>query len=147
MYRIRKLKREDIPECHDIQHTSHFHPQNELWTLEHWYILCTLLTDSWVTIDDSGKIVGYALGLIRYEEQLDNELGWYWLDACVRRKVIGCADDMMTFLLEQYPLLYGYIDVSNRAVKLYTNRHGWRTVKTIENHYPNGSSAYLLASN
>jgi ribosomal protein S18 acetylase RimI-like enzyme len=147
MYRIRKLKREDIPECHDIQHTSHFHPGNELWSIEYWYAILNLLKDSWVAIDDNDKIVGYAIGLIRYEEQLDNELAWYWLDVCVRRKVIGCADDIMTFLMENYPLIYAYINVNNRAVELYNKRHGWRTVKTIENFYANGSSAYLIASN
>jgi len=146
MYRIRKLKREDIPECHDIQQTSHFHPQNVLWSIEYWYTLQNLLTDSWVVIDDNDKVVGYAIGMIRYEEKLENELAWYWLDICVRRKVIGCADDIVSFLVENYPVTYAYINVKNRAVGLLAKRHGFKTVDTIENYYPDGSSSYLVAT-
>ena len=148
MYRIRKITRQDIPVCISIQHSSHFHPKEQLWNESYWYhVVLNLLKDSWVVIDDNDEVVGYGVGIIRYEDELHGELAWYFMDVCVRRKVLGVADDLMTFLMEKYPLMYAYIDVENKAVARWLKRHGWITIKTVKNYYSNGNDAYFVATN
>ena len=148
MYRIRKIARQDIPVCISIQHSSHFHSKEQLWNESYWYhVVLNLLKDSWVVMDDNDEVVGYAVGLIRYEDELNGELAWYFMDVCVRRKVLGGADDLMTFLMEKYPLIYAYHDVKNKAVARYIKRHGWIIIKTIKKYYANGNDAYLVATN
>ena len=150
MYRIRKLTRQDIPVCMSIQHSSHFHPKEHLWNESYWYVVVfDLLKDSWVAVDDNDEVVGYAVGLIRYEEQLSGELAWYWMDICVPEELKGkgVADDLMTFLLQKYPLLYCYVSVKNKACFKWLSKHGWSHIKKIEKYYRNGDDAYLSASN
>lgn len=147
-YRIRKLTTQDVEMCHDIQHTSHFAQFEFLWTPQMWNFIARTLTDSWVAIDEKDEVVGYVVGLIRYAKEFDNELGYYWMDTCMRRKVNGSSDALMEFLQEQYPFHYAYIHVNNHAVRRWShNRHGWQTHKTIHEHFKDGSDAHLISWN
>ena len=146
MIRIRKLQKKDVEVCYDIQQTSHFAPSEILWSPQTWHFIARTLTDSWVAIDEKDEVVGYVIGLIRYAEEFDNELGYYWMDTCMRRKVNGSSDALMEFLQEQYPFHYAYIHVNNHAVRRWShNRHGWQTHKTIHGHFKDGSDAHLIS--
>lgn len=148
MYRIRKITRQDIPVCISIQHSSHFHPKEQLWNESYWYhVVLNLLTDSWVVVDDNDEVVGYGVGIIRYADELNGELAWNFLDACVSRKASGIADDLLSFLTEKYPLMYGYADVNNKTSLRWLKRHGWIIIKTVKNYYANGNDAYFVATN
>ena len=145
MIRIRKLQKKDVEVCYDIQQTSHFAPSEILWSPQTWHFIARTLTDSWVAIDEKDEVVGYVIGLIRYAEEFDNELGYYWMDTCVKRKVKGASDALMEFMREQYPFHYAYHHVDNHAVRRWIHKHEWQSHKIIHGHYKDGSDALLVS--
>ena len=142
-YKIRKITPNDIDACFEIQQTSHFH--TNLWPKQLWQFLVPLLTDSWVAVDKDDNVVAYVMGMIRYADELDGELAWFWTELCQKKGVKGAANDLAQFILETYPMIYAYIDVRNVKVEKYLTRHNFKTIRQIPNYYYD-SDALLKAS-
>lgn len=144
MYRIRKLKLEDMQACHDIQHSSHF--DNNVWSEYFWKNVCHHFTDSWVSINDKDEVVGYVVGVIRHDDDLEGELAYRWLDTCFKEDVkgTGCADEMSDFLKEIYPVWSSHVHSQNVVCLKWLEKNGWQTIKYIENYYGDGTPTPFL---
>lgn len=148
MYRIRKLKQKDMQACHDIQHSSHFAKYTG-WSEYFWKNVCHHFTDSWVVINDSDEVVGYVVGIIKHDDDLEGRLCYFWIDTCFRKDVkgTGCADELMHFLQERYPEQTARHHFENKRVMKWIENHGWKPVKDIPNVYDDGTPATLVTWN
>lgn len=148
------LRRSNIDDIIQMQNAN-LHNLPENYNMWYWfYHYMRSPQTAHVSVDSSGKVLGYVIGMLSDDETENNEPphGHITSVAVYRRyRKLGFASKLLTYthrtLRECYKAEYVGLNVreTNRAGHvLYMNRFGYKIVRVDEGYYADGENGWLL---